>query len=76
MFGAISPNFRLIDGDFLSIPAVGLEEVIQSMKALSVRFIRTINKRFDSPVREASMVKNAARTRRSIDVSSRETTSC
>jgi len=54
---AVDLDFRLIDGNFLSIPEVGLEEVLQPMKPQSDRLRRAIDERFDSSVSEASMVE-------------------
>jgi hypothetical protein len=54
---AVDLDFRLIDGDFLAILAVRLEEVFEPVKPLSDRLIRPIDARFDPSVREASMIQ-------------------
>ena len=50
VLGAVDLDFRLIDGHFLPLPAVRLEEMFQPMKPLPGRLIRPINERFDSPI--------------------------
>jgi hypothetical protein len=50
VLGAVDFDFRLIDGDFLTSPAVRLEEVLQPMKPGSDRLVGPINERFDSPI--------------------------
>ena len=48
MLLAVDLDFRLVDGDLLTNPAVRFEEVVQPMKPLSDRLVRPINERFDS----------------------------
>ena len=57
MLLAVDFDLRLVDGDFLTSPAVGLEERFQSVELLSDRLVRSINERFDSAVREASVIQ-------------------
>lgn len=45
-----STDFRLVDGDLVSILAVGLKQVLQPVKPVSDRLVRAVNERFDLPV--------------------------
>ena len=49
VLGAVDSNFRLIDGNFLTSPAVGLENASQPMKRLTACFIRPVKKWFAPP---------------------------
>lgn len=74
VFAAIDLEFRLIDGDFLSILTVGLKTVLQPMNhCLIVSDERSTNgsiRRYGRP----AWYKNAVRTRRPVGVSSRKNT--
>jgi hypothetical protein len=50
-------GLRLVDGDLLTSPAVGLGEMFQSVEPLSDRVVRPIDERFDPAVREASVIQ-------------------
>jgi hypothetical protein len=54
---AVDLDFRLIDGYLLSVPAVGLEQVLTPVKLVSDRLVATVHERFDPPVRESSMIQ-------------------
>jgi len=72
---AVDFDFRLINGDFLTIPAVRLEAVLQPMGPVSDRFIRSVNERFDPVIREVSMVQKRRKDTPLVGVSSRQNTS-
>ena len=57
MLLAVDLDLRLVDGDLLTSPAVGLEQTFQPMEPLSDRLVRPINERFDSAVRQASVIQ-------------------
>jgi hypothetical protein len=72
---AVDLDFRLIDGDLLTNPAVRLEDVFQPVKPLSDRLIRSTN----WPIHRHEWLawyKNAARACHSVGMSSQENTSC
>lgn len=70
MLGAVDLDFRLISGDLLISLGVRLEEVLQPMKLLAERLVGAIDKQFDLSIRMARVAQYAARTHRSVCVSS------
>lgn len=55
---AVNDDLRLVDGRFLSLPAVQLEQVLQPVKPLPDRLVRAVNERFDPSVRKRRMIQN------------------
>jgi hypothetical protein len=56
---AVDFDFRLIDGDLLTLLAVGCEQVLESMKPLSDCLVGALNEWFDLAVREVSMIQKS-----------------